>query len=71
MTSLNEARAELSFANSGYSSHVLLKEQHNNTVRWGLSAKGNFSPCCSVPLNAKGIKQIVPSVCDSCVKILC
>lgn len=60
MTSLNEACAELCFANSSYSSHVLLKEQHNNTVHWGLSAKGNFTPCCSVLLNAKGVKNIVP-----------
>lgn len=66
MTSLNEARAELSFANSGYSSHVLLKEQRDNTVHWGLSATGNFTPCCSVPLNAKGVKKIVPSTVNIC-----
>lgn len=67
MTSLNEAHAELVFANSSYFSHVLLKEQHSNTVQWGLSAKGNFTPCCSVPLNTKGIKKIVPNTVDICM----
>lgn len=68
MTSLNEARAELSFASSSYSSHVLLKEQHNNTVHWGLSAKGDFTPCCSVPLDVKGIKKFVPSTVNICTR---
>lgn len=67
MTSLDEARVELCSTNSNYSSDVLPKEQHNNTVHGGLSAKGSFTPCCSVPPNAKGIKKIVPSMVNICM----
>lgn len=46
-TSSNEAQAKLSFANSSYPSHVLLKDQKNNTVHWDLPAKGPFTAHCS------------------------
>lgn len=49
VTFFNEAQAKLSFANSSYPCHVLLKDQQNKTVHWGLSAKGPFTLHCSGP----------------------
>lgn len=40
--SFDEAQEKLSFAS--YPSHLLLKDQKNNTVHWGLSAKGTHDP---------------------------
>lgn len=67
VTSLDKTHVEVCCTNSSYSRHVLLKEQHNKTVHGGLSAKGSFTPCCSVPLNAKDVKKIVPSMVNICM----
>lgn len=66
MTSLDKTRVELCCTDSSYSRHMLPKE-HNNMVHRGLSAKGSFTPFCSAPPNAKGVKKIVPSMVNICM----